>query len=281
MFMRYLSPLIGPVATANARLLVAGLVLVAFFGLAGFALRWRERWKRYLAIGLLNSGIPWLLFCFASLRLPSSVEVVINALSPSFGAVCAAIWLGERLSARKVSGMLLGVAGVALVSGLGPGMAGPASLAPVLACVAATACYGLAGTYIKKRAGDIEPKAIAAGSLLSAGIAMLPAAVLFPPREAVGASTALIVVVFAVLCSSAGYLIYYRLIASAGPTKALTVTFLMPAFGFVWGSLLLHEAISPRMLAGTAVILGGTYLVVAGGKDRKLEKLPPPFSRPS
>ncbi len=267
MFMRYLAPIIGPVATADARLFIAGLALTALLALAGFALKWKERWKRYLVIGILNSGLPFLLYSFAALTLPSSVEVVINALSPSFGAVFAAIWLGERLGPRKIAGMALGVAGVAMVSGLGGASVGAASLCAVLACVAATASYGLAGTYLKLRAKDIEPRAIAAGSQLLAGIVLMPALAISPPALLPTGATVLIVVVFALFCSALAYLIYYRLIASVGPTKALTVTFLMPAFGFVWGGLLLKETISPRMLAGTLVILLGTLLVVAGKKS--------------
>ncbi len=91
MFMRYLAPIIGPVATADARVLIAGLFLVALFALMRFDLKWRGRWKRYLVIGLLNSGLPFLLYSYASLTLPSSVEVVVNALAPGFGAIFGAI----------------------------------------------------------------------------------------------------------------------------------------------------------------------------------------------
>jgi len=264
MFMRVLAPRLGPFGTASARLLIAGAALVLYFTATGFRLRWRERWRRYLAIGALNSAIPFALYSYAALYLPSSVEVVVNALAPAFGALFGAIWLGERLGARKALGMALGIAGVVLVSGLWNGSL-PAGSAPALAaCVLAPAFYGLAGVFIKKRGGGIEPRALAAGSQLLAGLALLPGLALAPPPGPVDAGIALLTVLFALLCSAVAYLIYYRLIDSAGPTKALTVTFLMPAFGFVWGSVFLGEEITATMAFGAIAIIAGTALVAVG-----------------
>jgi drug/metabolite transporter (DMT)-like permease len=269
MFMRYLAPALGPMATAGARLLIAGVALTLLFSATGFRLRWKERWGRYLAIGILNSALPFALYSFAALYLPSSVEVVVNALAPAFGALFAAIWLGERLGALKVFGMAMGLAGVALVSGLGLVPASGPELVALGACILAPAFYGLAGVYIKKRGGDIEPKAIAAGSQLLGGLALLPAMALAPPPAPVSASIALIAILFSLLCSALAYLIYYKLIVDIGPTKALTVTFLMPVFGFAWGAALLGERISPRMIAGALAILAGTALIVRKAPDAK------------
>jgi drug/metabolite transporter (DMT)-like permease len=269
MFMRYLAPILGPLGTADARILIAGTVLLLAFAIAGFKLRWGERWRRYLVIGLLNSALPGILYSFAALSLPGSVEAVLNALSPCFGAVFAAIWLGESLGGRKVLGLGLGLAGVGIVSGIGRGPGGSATLVAALACVAATACYGLAGVYIKKRAKDIEPRSMAAGSQFLGGLFLLPGLAFYPPSGILQPRVALITLAFALLCSAVAYLIYYRLIADVGPTKALTVTFLIPVFGFVWGGLFLGESIDAFMLGGSALILCGTYLVAAGAKKKR------------
>jgi drug/metabolite transporter (DMT)-like permease len=252
------------------RILIAGIVLVLFFTVAGFKLKWGERWRRYLVIGLLNSAIPGVLYSFAALSLPASVEAVLNALSPCFGAIFAAIWLGEPLSGRKVLGLGLGLAGVGIVSGIGRGSGGNATLVAALACVAATACYGLAGVFIKKKAKDIESRSMAAGSQLLGGLFLLPSLAFFPPSGILQPKVALITLLFALLCSAIAYLIYYRLIADVGPTKALTVTFLIPVFGFLWGGLFFGEAIDPPMLGGSVLILCGTYLVAANAKKSRL-----------
>ena len=268
MFMRYLSPIVGPVLTADMRMLVAGLFLLAVFAATGFRLGWRRNWKRFIVIGMVNSGLPFLLFSFAALYVPASVESVLNALSPLFAAVFSAIWLGEPLTARKVAGLVIGASGVAAIATFGSLPASPMLLPSILACVLATACYGLGGVYIKKRAADMAPKAMAAGSQFAAGLIVLPLAVAFPPARMPGPTALAALVAFAILCSAVAYLIYYKLMSELDPTKALTVTFLVPVFGMLWGSLILGEGISLVMVGGSALVLAGTSLVALKGGRR-------------
>jgi drug/metabolite transporter (DMT)-like permease len=134
----------------------------------------------------------------------------------------------------------------------------------ILGCLLAPACYGLAGVYIKKRASTIKPMAIAGGSQLLGGLALMPFLLVAPPSAGrITMPVVLLVVLFAVLCSALAYLIYYRLIADIGPTKALTVTFLIPVFAMAWGLLFLRERITLSMAGGAAIILVGTFLVAA------------------
>jgi len=261
LFMRYLAPLIGPLATAELRVLLAGVFLVLLFLRIGPPLRWKSRWRQYLVVGLVNSAAPFCLYSFAALSLPASVESVLNALSPCFGAVFATVWLAEPLTGLKITGLVLGVTGVAVVGGWGSGDLTGATLVAVLACVGASACYGAAGIYLKKRAQGIEPPAMAAGSQLLAGLVLAPTLAFPPPQALLDPGVAAIVVAFALLCSALAYLIFYRLVASVGPTKTLTVTFLIPVFGILWGVLFLHETVGVSTVAGSLLILGGTYLV--------------------
>jgi drug/metabolite transporter (DMT)-like permease len=264
MFMRFLAPLVGPVATADMRMLIAGLVLLAWFAVTRFRADWRKNALHYLVIGLLNSAVPFLLYSVAALYLPASMEAIFNSLSPMFGAVFSALWLADRLTGRKIAGLVLGVAGVALTSSLGALPRAPSTVLAICACLVAPACYGLAGVYIKKRAPGIRPMAVAGGSQLFGGLALLPFIGFAPPPLAsITPTVALAVVLFAVLCSAVAYLIYYRLIADIGPTKALTVTFLIPVFAMAWGLLFLREKITVSMIAGALVILAGTFLVAA------------------
>jgi drug/metabolite transporter (DMT)-like permease len=260
-FMRVLAPLIGPIATADMRMLIAGLLLSALFLLIRFKPEWRKNWKHFLVLGLVNSGIPFLLYSFASLYLPASVEVIFNSLSPMFGAIFSAIWLKDPLTPRKLGGLALGIAGVLVMSSFGGFPGGLMSTLGVCACLLATICYGIAGVYMKKKATGVKPMAIAGGSQLSAGVLLAPFLFFTPPSAVLSVPIAALVVLFAVLCSAVAYLIYYKLVADIGPTKALTVTFLMPVFGMLWGALLLQERIAPSMIIGAAVILAGTGLV--------------------
>ena len=260
-FMRFLAPLLGPVTTTGGRVLVAGLVLWAIYLASGFKLEWRRNWKRYLVLGVLNSGIPFLLYAFAALHIPASLSVVLNALAPMFGAVFSAVWLADRLTWRKLAGLGLGIMGVALVSSLDRVSTSPLALAGMAACVLATVCYGFSTVYIRKRAMDVKPRALAGGSQLMAGLVYLPLMAAVPPRAAPGAAVIAVEVAFGVLCSAVAFLLYYRLVARVGPTRTLLVTLLMPAFGMLWGYLMLGEQIGWVRILGAAVILGGTYLV--------------------
>ena len=130
------------------------------------------------------------------------------------------------------------------------------------ACILAAICYGASATYIKKAGGELKPMGIAGGSQLMAGLLLIPVIPLAPIRGTVTPSVIVGTVVFALLCSAVAYLLYYRLIVDLGATKALTVTFLMPVFGMIWGVLILNETITVSMLAGTALILLGTTLVL-------------------
>ncbi len=143
------------------------------------------------------------------------------------------------------------------------------TIVALLACVLAPMCYGLAGVYIKKRAAGAAPMAIAGGSQLLGGLALLPFVFISPPAPAVfSLAITCIVVAFALVCSGIAYIIYYRLIADIGPTRALTVTFLIPVFAMGWSFLLLRETISWSMILGAAIILAGTWLVTTAGRKR-------------
>jgi drug/metabolite transporter (DMT)-like permease len=261
-FMRYLAPLVGPVATADARMLIAGVALVAAFAVARYDAGWRRNARHFLLLGVLNSAVPFVLYSAAALVLPASLEAIFNALSPMFGAVFAALWLGEPLTVRKGAGLILGMAGVVFTSRFSGVELTPTTGLAMAGCLLAPACYGLSGVYLKKRASGAPSLAIAGGSQLLGGLVLLPLLFVVPPGPApLDLRIALVAVAFALLCNALGYVIYYRLMAKVGPTRALTVTFLVPVFAMAWGWLFLGEPVTLGMVSGAAVILSGTWLV--------------------
>jgi len=261
-FIRVIVPPLGPVWTATLRMLIAGVALCAFFALVGFHADARRHWRAYLFVGLVNSAAPFLLFAWAAQTLPASYLVVLNAASPMFSALLAALWLDERLDGVKVAGLLVGAAGVAMVSGAGPLAPTPAVVAAVVASLAAALCYALAGMWLKRRGGALAPKAIAGWSQLFAGAAVLPLALAFPIPGPITATVAANLAALAFLCSAVAYLLYFRLIRDIGPTRAMTVTFLMPALGMLWGVVFLGETVTPAMLGGAALVVAGTVAVL-------------------
>ncbi len=271
-FIRYLAPLIGPVATADFRMFLAGVALVLFFLATRFKPDWKKNWKHFIIIGIANSALPFVLYSAAALVLPASMEAIFNSLSPMFGALFASLWLDERLTARKITGLVLGVAGVVTMSSLAGLAVSPSTFLALAACILAPMCYGLAGVYIKKRAAAAKPMAVAGGSQLMGGLVLMPFLLISPPSPSAFSPVIIaLVIAFALLCSAVAYIIYYRLIADVGPTRALTVTFLIPVFAMGWSYLLLGEAVTWSMALGAAIILAGTYLVAAKGRRQSVK----------
>jgi drug/metabolite transporter (DMT)-like permease len=261
-FMRVLAPVLGPVVTADLRVLIAGIALVGYFYVIKFDPEWRRYWPQYLLIGAVNSALPFFLFSFAALHIPASFSVILNSTSPLFGAIFATVWLKDKMTARKVLGLLVGTGGVVLIVKIGAFNRDPMFFWSIAACTLAAFCYGFTAAYIKKYCGGVKSMAIAGASQLAAGVILLPAIPLAPIRGDVTLVVGVLVVCFALLCSAVAYLLYYRLIADVGPTKALTVTFLMPVFGMFWGAVILSESVTWPMIAGTALIFLGTGLVL-------------------
>ena len=261
-FIRVLAPVLGPMWVATTRLLLGGAALTLGFVVLRRHLDAGTHWRAYLLIGLLNSAVPFVLYAYAALALPASYLVILNAVLPLFGAVAAATWLDEPLDARKLAGLSAGVGGVMLVSRAGPVAPDATFALAVAASLAAVACYALAGVWLKRRGAALRPIAVAGWSQLLGGLALLPLAAFTPIHGTLGATIVVNVLLLALLCSALAYVLYFRLIADVGPTRAMTVTFLMPAFGMLWGRLFLDETITLSMLAGAALIIGGTAAVL-------------------
>ena len=261
-FMRVAVPAMGPVPLTFVRVTLAAMVLFSLAAARHDLPDLRSRWRGFGVVGLVNSALPFVLICFAEQTLTASTAGILNATSPFFGAIAAAIWLGDPLTARKIGGMSLGLVGVALLVGLQPEPLTRTTVLAIAACLAAALCYGLAGVYAKKRMQGVSSFALACGSQLSAALVLTPALPFVSVPGPVTSWIAFNVVALAVASTAIAYLIYFRLIADIGPSRALTVTFLIPLFGVLWGYLFLGEAITASMLAGGALIVAGTALAL-------------------
>lgn len=266
LFVRMAVGAVGPLWLTEFRVGIAAVAMLIYARAAGFALDPRQNWRPYLMLGVLNTALPWALYAWSGKHIGASYMAILNAAAPWFAAICGAIWLGEKLSWHKILGLALGMLGVALLVGFGPIAASAEVLLAVLACIAATACYALAGVYVKKSAGRLAPRALTVGSLAAASLVVMPFLPAPPPAAAFTWPVTIAVLGISLLCSAAAYLIYFRLIADIGPTRTFTVTFLIPVFGTLWGALFLDEAVGVSTLAGGAVIVIATALVLEVGK---------------
>jgi len=266
LFMRMGAVEFGPVALVFVRVAGAAALLLPILAWQGQAAALREHWTAIALVGVVNSALPFLCFAVAAHVLSAGLMGVFNATAPIWTALIAWAWLGERPALARAVGLAVGLAGaVGLAWSRAEIKSEVAGVSPALgiaACIAATVLYGVAANYSRRRLAGVPPMATAAGSQLSAALVLaLPAWWTWPssaPSAAAWGSAAAL----ALLCTGVAYILYFRLIAHAGATNAMTVTFLIPAFAMAWGWLVLDERPAPDMLAGAVVILVGTALTV-------------------
>lgn len=259
LFTRVAAPQIGPLATTDLRMLIGGLALLAWFRAIGFDPQWRRWIWQYMVVGLLTSALPFLLYGYAALEMSAGAMSIVNATSPMWGALWSALLLAERITPRALAGLGLGICGVALVANPSGNVFPPLSVA---AAGGAACLYGLAGAYMKRWTRDAPARGMAVGTQVTAALVFLPLLFIAPPPSTMTVLVAANVLALGLLSSAVAYILYFRLIADLGATGALTVTYLIPVFGVGWGALFLGESLSPLMLAGAALVIVGTFLVL-------------------
>ena len=276
LFMRVGAVEFGAWATAGVRVGVASVALLPVLWFSGHWPALRRHAGPILFVGVLSSGLPFALYAYALLSISTGLSAILNATTPLFGALVAWLWLKERPGGWRALGLAIGFLGVALLSwnkaSFKPGGTGWA----VLACLGATLCYGLAASYTRKYLTGVPAMATATGSQIGATLALAPATLWFWPAHppSLHAWTALLVV--GVLCTAVAYILFFRLIAAAGPSRSLTVTFLIPVFALGYGAVLLDERITVWMVGGGAVILLGVALATGWWTPRWRRPVPTP-----
>lgn len=226
----------------------------------------RSRAVPLVIVGILNSAAPFCLFAYAELTLSAGVTSVINASTPLWGALVAFLWLKDRLSALRSLGLVVGFLGVLMLVWdqiASPHGGGATPLTTALAAAAAlgaTLLYGIAANYAKRHLSGVDALTVATGTMTGATVVLLPLAVIYWPAAPISLNAWGAVIALGVACTGIAYMLYFHLLAAIGPAKTITVTFVIPIFGILWGALFLGESVSPGMLEGCVVILIGTAL---------------------
>jgi drug/metabolite transporter (DMT)-like permease len=274
---------VPPLTYVWLRLTIAAAAMWGFLAWKGEALGLpRGVWGSMLLLALLNNVIPFTLFGWGQTQIASGLASILNATTPIWGVVVAHLFThDERMTPRKVAGVLLGFGGVAMM--IGPTLLsdiGNAALAQ-LACVTASLSYALAAVWARrfKRMG-LPPMTVTTGQLTVGALVMLPIALIvdqpwqhaFPPLSAWGAIIAL-----AVFCTALGYVLYFRLIDNAGATNALLVTLLVPPTAILLGAMFLGEKLAPQDFAGLLLIALG--LAAIDGRAVSALRRPAAFRR--
>ena len=264
MFMRVAAREMGALPAAGLRVCVAALFLLPILLLKGLGGTLRRHWKLTFAVGVINSAIPFVCFTYALLSITTGLSAILNATVPLFGALIAWAWLKDRPNGSRIVGLAVGFVGVAMLAwdkaSFTPDASGASSGWAVLACLLACLCYGTAASVAKRYMGGLPSLVSATGSQMGAALVLLPLTLWYWPSQMPSLQALGAVLVLGVVCTGLAYILYFRLIERAGPARALSVTFGIPAFAVLYGSLLLGEAVTPWMVVCALVIIAGTSL---------------------
>jgi len=257
---------VEPAVVVLGRLVVGVAVLVPVVLLRGAIPDLRAMWVPCVVLGALNNAVPYWLIAFAETRIDSGLAAVIQAAAPILTVVLATrIDPSQRVRGLRLVGVAVGFVGVALLVGVQEG----SQLVGALAVLGTATCYAVSVLYAGRTVRSFPPLEVAIGQLgvgmllaLPFGLAQLPSEA--PPAKAVAAIVAL-----GALSTGVAYLLYFTLIARAGASRAILVTYLVPAFALVYGTVFLDEPVTVSALAGLVLILGGTALGTGMGLRRR------------
>lgn len=269
LFMRISAPDFGPVPLVAFRMTVAGLALAPVFMRREARDTLRTHWWQLLVSGVVGTALAFVLLSWATLTLSAGFTSLMNSSVPIFSAIIAASWLGERLRTAQILGLALGVLGVmVLVWGkLNFDQSGRGW--PILACLTACLCYGFGASWMKRHLQNVPPLIASSGSLLGAGLVLVPVALTRLPATPPSPVSWFSAGALALVCTALAFILFFKLIQRSGATVATSVTFLIPFFGIFWGWLVLDEILTLQMIAGLLITLLGTGLITGVVGRRK------------
>ena len=261
LFIRVAVPVLGPFVLMELRVGLAAVALALYAVAVSRLPKLRTHWKEFLILGGLNGALPFTLIAASEINLTASLAAILNSTTALFAAVVAAAWIGEALTATKLVGVVSGIVGVAVLVGWTPIALDWIVLLSVGASLTAALSYALGGVYAKRTFVDTPLLALAIGQQTGAVMLLLPPAAVSLRVEAPSPAVAFSVLALSLLSTAVAYLLYFHLLANVGPTKTLTVTFLVPVFGPLFGVLFLGEPIGTGTLIGLGIILSSVALV--------------------
>jgi drug/metabolite transporter (DMT)-like permease len=250
---------LSPAVLIEIRLLCAAPVLVAFavarYGWSAL----RGAWREGIVLGVLNAAVPFTLIAWGERYVDSGVAAVANSSVPIWLAILA-VWFvpSERSTGLRAVGVVLGLAGVAILAGVHPagGWKGAAGTGVI---IVASISYAAANLYAGRRMSVGGP-VLAATSMVVAFVVLLPFALLTLPAHAPGWKSVGSGVALGLLGTAIAQILSYRMIGLYGSSRSVLVAYMLPAFALLYGAVFLSESLTLQKLAGLVLILGGVGL---------------------
>ena len=266
-----------PLTIVASRVVIGAALLYAVVRLTGARLPTdRATWSGFVVMGLINNVLPFSLIAWGQGHIPSGLAAILNATTPLFGVIVAHLTtLDERMTPARVAGLVIGFCGVVVMIGPDAVAGLNANLVAEFALLAASVLYAFSGVYGRRfgKAG-LPPLVTATGQITASAVMMTPLALIFDrpwtlamPGLAVWAALAGL----GAISTCLAYIMYYRILKTAGAVNLLLVTFLVPASAILLGALILGERLEPRHFLGMAAI--GLGLAAIDGRLLRLAGL--------
>ena len=228
-----------------------------------------------LIVGLLNSALPITVLAWAEKRVDSGLAAVIQASAPLFTALLALRFSrAEVVTGARLVGLLVGFGGVALLVGVQPS----GDVLSALAITFTAFCYAVAALYSARALVEVPPLVTAVGALGSATLMLVPFAIAQPPDGLPGWKVTGSLLALGIVGTGVAYVLYYALLAGAGASRSILITYLVPAIALGYGAIILDEPVTVAAVAGLALVLGGVAL--GTGVARPLRRRAPVASPP-
>lgn len=263
LFMRVAAGDFGAMPLVEVRLALGSLVLLPFL--------WRARaqfpaklWPKLAIIGAINSALPFMLFAWAAQRAPAGIGAIANAMTVLFTALVGFLFFGEKIGARRAVALVAGFVGVVVLAS--DKTAGASIGWAVAAGAAASFLYGVGINLVRRHLTGLPPAAVASATLGVSALLTAPFAIATWPDHAIPLKSWFSAGMLGVVCTGLAFVMYYRLIARIGASRASTVTYLIPVFGVAWAWMLLDEPLTLKMGIAGAMILGSVAISQRAGK---------------
>jgi drug/metabolite transporter (DMT)-like permease len=261
LFQRIAALEFGTFALTLVRVGSAALFLIPF------ALYRKDTWKELKGntkplffVGILNSALPFACFAYALQNISTGLGSILNATVPLFGAIVAWVWLGDRLDTSRIVGLLIGCIGMVMLSVSQTNFRIDGTIWAILACLLATLCYAIGASFVKKYLNHVSSLGIATGSQISASLLLLLPGLYTWPTSTPSIKAVISGLLVGTLCTGIAYLLLFKLIRDIGPSKTVTLTFIIPVFALITGVLFLDEVVTLAMLFWAGFIFLGTSL---------------------
>jgi drug/metabolite transporter (DMT)-like permease len=268
---------VSPAMLVLARTGIASLLLLPIAAARNELRPLVAHWRPLLAFAGIEIALPWVLLGSAETRISSSLTALLIAAVPLVGTGIALVTVPrERLTRDRGAGLVLGMAGVASIVGLGIEGASPVAIVEVLLVAV---CYAVGPVILQRWLADLPPLGVMAASLGVSALVYVPITALAGPGSAPSFDALVSIIVLAVVCTAIAFLVFFALITEIGPVRATVITYVNPAVAAVLGVVVLDEAFTVGMGVGFVLVLAGSVLATRPGRPREVGR--PPVLEPA